>query len=92
MYPGGFGPHFGGDMYEIEKNVPIPPEYRRTRESKYPLKKMAKGDSFLIPVPADAPKESYARAQQSVQSYASRWKIKVTTRKIDGGVRVWRIE
>lgn len=79
-------------MYEIEKNVPIPPEARRTRQSKYPLRSMAAGDSFMIPLPVDAPKESYARAQQSVQSYASRWKIKVTTRKVEGGVRVWRME
>lgn len=79
-------------MFEIEKNVPIPPKSRNERDSKYPLRQMAAGDSFLIAIPDGAPKEQYARAQQSVQSYASRWKVKVTTRKVDGGVRVWRTE
>lgn len=79
-------------MYEIDKNVPLPPDPRESRVSKYPLRKMVKGDSFLIPVMADAPKEAYVRAQQSVQSYASRWKIKVKTRKVEGGIRVWRME
>jgi hypothetical protein len=64
--------------YKIEKSIPLPTK----NPSLYPLLEMKIGDSFFG---ADA------SIQNSVLNYAKYYKVRVTTRKVDGGIRVWRI-
>lgn len=71
-------------MFQIEKDVPMP-----VSRSRYPFPQMKVGDSFFVPethVPA--------RLMSAAISYAKRntlaWKF--AARRIDGGVRIWRIK
>ena len=66
--------------FVIEKNIPI----QRGRE-KYPFLKMEIGDSFVF---SGNRKVIGAAASW----YGSRYKMKFTTRSVDGGVRVWRVK
>lgn len=74
-------------MYEIEKNVPLL-EKAAGRKAKYPLASMEVGDSFVVPL-------KYPKQRSPVHSVASifgkKHGRKFTTRRIDNGVRVWRI-
>jgi len=83
--------------FEVQSEVPIPRAgSTRKYTSKYPLRTMAVGDSFFMPVEGD----NFVRAQRTVASAASRQSIKIATRRvtedIDGvptrGIRVWRTE
>jgi len=62
---------------KIEKGVPIP---TRRSNSRYPWREMQIGDSFVV-----------ASSAQAVHSSASYAHIKITTRAVDGGIRVWRV-
>lgn len=79
-------------MFQIEQNIPIPTVVRRRqRASKYPLREMAVGDSFLIPVTdGDTESDEAFKLQRNITSMAARWKVKVSCRRMEGGVRVWR--
>lgn len=76
-------------MFDIEDDVeiPAPSASRAPRPSKYPLREMEAGQSFFIAVPDAA---NVAKVQRSVTSSAARWKIKIVSRKVEGGLRVWR--
>lgn len=73
-------------MYKIEKNVPIP--VKCTRVTVYPFDQMKEGDSFLIPTKTE--KEAMSK-RRSVAVRAKKKNIKVTTRAVQGGIRVWRV-
>jgi len=66
---------------EIEKNIPVPDDTSDT------FKKMEVGDSLLIPC-EDHKGKIYSRAK--MHFYRSDKKIKA--RKVDGGIRIWRIQ
>ena len=70
---------------EIEKNIAIPPISRRRREIKYRFAEMQIGDSLF-----DTTKRGH-----SLRNAASQWAkdhgVKFTSRRMDGGVRVWRV-
>jgi len=71
-------------MYKIEKNIPAPgPAPQSIR--KYPFDKMQIGDSFFVP---GGNQNSIAT---SATNQLNRYGRRYTTRKMDGGVRVWRI-
>ena len=76
----------GKTMFQVEKNVPFPP--KRVGVSIYPFAQMRKGDSFLIP--AKTKEEKQAR-RKAVTAAAYKWKVKITARVVDDGVRVWRL-
>lgn len=79
-------------MYSIEKNVAIPTIERPNRKTgayKYPFAKMEVGDSFFVPINREKELKSVA---SSSSLYGSKLGRKFTTRKVVGGVRVWRIE
>ena len=67
--------------FEIEKNVPIPPR-KGGKTGKYPWRELKCGDSFFVPKrkhvdpPSDMKKQGY----------------QFTFRRMDGGVRVWRVK
>lgn len=68
---------------KIDKNIPLPTS---GRNAKYPFADMKPGDSFLSTDPA---KEAATRRAASV--WADRNNAKMTCRKVDGGLRVWRV-
>lgn len=69
-------------MFVIQKNVPIAPSRRKPRMSRYSfIKEMEIGDSVLV-------NEKQASAIYSAAKYFG---IKTTRRKVEGGVRVWRV-
>lgn len=77
---------------KLEKGVPIP-ESPKSFASKYPWGQMEVGDSFLIPQIDNEPIQSTRERASKAVSYAKRHKnINFCTRKVDGGIRVWRIE
>jgi hypothetical protein len=60
---------------------------RSKRVKKYPIPDMKIGDSFLVPK-----QELHRNLAQSVRNVASSHKMKVATRTVEGGVRVWRVK
>lgn len=69
---------------KIEKDVPLPP--RSSGDSKKSvLWRMSVGDSVLV---TDASQSVVAARAKSV---ANRSGYKFATRKVEGGVRVWRV-
>ena len=66
-------------MYKIDKGVPLPGKC-----TKYPWEQMGIGDSFFVK------NGNQARVGASATN-AARFGKKFTTRKVDGGVRVWRV-
>lgn len=71
--------------FKIEKGVPIP-----TWHDKYPLRDMEVGDSFFIPLSNDKKKNTSAR--NVLWQCSKPLGIKIATRTVDGGMRVWRKE
>lgn len=84
-------------MIETESGIPMPPAKRGRYSSrcpcKYPLRTMEVGESFFVPVSHPANLEKYQCAV-----IAAAWKIgkktgkRFTSRQVEGGVRVWRVE
>ena len=66
------------------KKHTVPP-----KRGKYPWDQMKKGSSFFVAV-EDFREECSLRAGASIQAKKRNWKI--TVRKTDGGVRVWRLK
>lgn len=69
----------------IDKNIPLPPRKRSTGRGKrvYPWGELEPGDSFVIP---------------SLNANIRQWKLETTypgkkfvSRRVEGGLRVWRI-
>ena len=69
----------------IEKGIEIPNQKwaRIKRKPKYPFQEMEMGDSFFV-------KNDAARA--SAHNFAKENKVAFTSRKVDGGYRIWRIK
>jgi hypothetical protein len=74
-------------MFTIEKNVAIPAASRTGGgKSKYPWAQMEIGDSFFVP---GAKVETFYTL---VSAQNKKGDARFICRKIDGGVRVWRVE
>jgi hypothetical protein len=73
-------------MFAIEKDVPVAAEARGAPV--YPFAAMEPGDSFLVP-------DDSGRAPNTVRRSAGAWGtrhgMKMTVRKVPGGLRVWRL-
>jgi hypothetical protein len=69
-------------MFAIEKNIPL------ASKQAYPFDKMESGDSFFIP--AEDKKIGYIRAQLNNIKRKMPGKV-ISTRKEEGGLRVWLI-
>lgn len=73
--------------YKIEKKVPRPIKHGAGRRSKYPLREMKIGDSFLV---TDTTPQNVRTA---VAWFAMRHnQFKFCTAKEESGIRVWRIK
>lgn len=77
-------------MYEIDKDVPIPPVMFKLTEYQEPINRLGIGHSFFVPT--DKPESTRALLHKC----ALRAGITCTTRHIveDGvkGMRVWRVK
>ena len=68
---------------KIDPNLPIP---ARSGWVKYPIAKMLKGDSFLLP-----PEATTGSVRNCASSFAKRHAgVKFTLRKTPEGYRLWR--
>lgn len=75
---------------EIEKGIPLPEPFRTKKgESKYPVKDMTVGDSFVIPKDGH---KSWAFVFNLITKAQKDHGIKLTTRLVDDDTRrIWRI-
>lgn len=73
-------------MYEIEKNVPVPPR-RGTRRGKYPWHDIGIGDSFVIP--NKSTKQALALTGWPRKALGHKYTVRSDG---NGGTRIWRIE
>ena len=73
--------------FTIEKGVPLP-EHKKRYEKKYPFETMEIGDSFVVPI---APDKSPSGLFSSISQAKKRLNINLTTARVDGGIRVWRV-
>ena len=76
-------------MFEIEKGIEITKsENNGTIDYKYPFNLMDIGDSFFVP----CEKSGTAILQRNISQLArNRRPKKFTVRRLEGGVRCWRI-
>ena len=72
--------------FHIEKGIPVPKMTGAGRKNKYPFDAMEVGDSFFI---KDGKVKTLSR---SCGTYGKRLERKFTSRTVDGGARVWRVE
>jgi hypothetical protein len=83
--------------FSIERGVPFP-SYTFPVQLTYPFADMLPGDSFLIPVPSMATKADVGRLRSTFYAALKRaQKARVatgsfTTRRVENGVRVWRVK
>lgn len=80
--------------FRIEKSIPLPGPNVFGRRV-YPLHEMEPGDSFLVPC-RDEEREGRQKAIGiAARKYAQRHRRngapRFTTRRVEGGVRCWRI-
>jgi hypothetical protein len=73
-------------MIKIDKNVPIPAGGKKT---KYPFAEMQVGDSFFLPCDGETERASVLTYAKNHRKTTPNFAI--TTRKVDGGLRVWRV-
>lgn len=74
-------------MYEIEKGIEIP------KLEKYPYKQMEVGDSFFVPVKENQTIDSLQSGLKAcTRTYVlvNKLDFEFATRRVEGGVRVWR--
>lgn len=70
------------DVFIVESNIPVPPISTGPKSSKYAfMRDMLSGQSFVV---------RDTKAAQAVYGAAKKMGIKVITRKVDDGVRIWR--
>ena len=68
--------------FKIEKAVPVPPKKGGGRAPKYPYRDLEVGDSFFVP----------GIKTTGASDAGKRLGLKFTQRRVDGGMRVWRVE
>lgn len=73
---------------EIESDIPVPASYTNGRPASYPFRKMEVGQSIFIPSDEVLPQQAAKRAYTAGRRAGFRF----TCRKVEGGVRIWRVE
>lgn len=78
------------DDIKIEKGIPLPtPSRGNGPSSKYPWGLMEIGDSFFVAV-TEKTKRGKVQSRLGQVGRGGQFGIKVATRQVDNGVRVWR--
>ncbi len=78
-------------MYKIEKNIAIPSRrmYARGQSAKkYPFEEMKKGDSFMVKTTS---KTKIATVRTYANKIGRKNNLKFVTRRVPGGLRVWKV-
>lgn len=83
-------------MFTIEKGIPLPARHAAVN---YPFAQLEVGDSFLVPIDFDATvPEKVVAAKRLMRGIASAQQaaakdtgLKFPTRRVEGGVRIWRL-
>lgn len=75
----------------IERGIPVPAHGGGPNRRRFPFPDMEVGDSFLVPW-----RESESKTRSNISNAMAAYKLRhapkdFTSRKTDGGVRVWRI-
>lgn len=72
----------------IEKNIPVP---TGRLHGKYPFDDLEVGDSFLVPSSGNGEIQDRRKASSAVhrQTFVLK-RGKYITRRVDGGIRIWR--
>lgn len=80
-----------GGPYRVDKGIQM--ERKKHNFARFPFNKMKVGDSFLVPKKDQEPISVQLSIYSAVNSYNKHHgtKLRMATRKQDGGVRVWRI-
>lgn len=79
--------------FTVESGVPMPKRARGRAPTDFPLKAMAVGDSFLIPVEAnDAKAQVNWRRKFHVakKAFLAQYEGEFKTTTVPDGIRVWR--
>ncbi len=77
-------------MYEIEKNVPL--SASQQGGIVYPFREMQPGDSFLVPAEKARADDKYMSSpRRAALIWGKRNNVKLVTRRVDGGLRIWRV-
>ena len=86
--PNGNGARFKafGNQYEIDKGVVIP-RSRGVTAHPYPFGEMEPGDSLFIERTGKSVNISNVKAAAEKRVPGTKW----TTRKVEGGFRIWRV-
>ena len=69
-------------MIKVDKGIEIPQP--TGRQKRYPFRLMAVGDSFFS--------DSKASPMPLASKFGKKHGVKFTSRRVDGGWRIWRIE
>ena len=71
--------------FKVEKGIPVPP-----RQARYPFREMKVGESFFVP----CTDEEKARIQNRLTNSCAKARGfgTFTVRRVEGGVRAWKIE
>jgi len=81
-------------MYQIVKGIAII-QARKGRPTQYPFKQMEVGDSFFVEFTEEEMKSAKLKSkkQATILSAArvGRYGIKISTRRVENGIRAWRI-
>lgn len=78
--------------FKVEDNVPIPPRKGGKSQRKYPLNALLVGQSFFVPFASDDARKGLSRLSSVAILHGKETGKKFTTRTVEGGVRVWRVE
>jgi hypothetical protein len=84
------------NLYKVEANVPLPsvPRGAPSAPIKYPWGGMNIGDSFFVPLLNKTAINLRGAINIDLKKFQAQSgkKIKVTTRAVDNGIRIWRIK
>jgi len=84
------------NSFKIEENIPLPTIPRGATSSpiKYPWAELKIGDSFFVPLVDKSIMTIRNGIIIDLKKFSNQTghKIKITTRAIDNGIRVWRIK
>ena len=77
--------------FRVETGIPCPPA--RGPKNHYPFMDMPPGSSFFVPCPDDRRGAVASRISSSAGAFVRRegGKLKFATRRVEGGVRCWRV-
>lgn len=76
-------------MFKVEKNIPVA-EVKYTEEI-YPFSSLEIGDSFFVPYDGNDPNYIRRKVFSASCQAGKRHGKKYTGRKLEHGIRVWRI-